>query len=175
MLKKYIPSFVFCAGLLFLSGSAVADTQRSAMISCPKIPEAEARLKCFDLAAEKYAREMNGMQRKETKANASQKKAATFGQGYLKTSPDPKVRKAQERGTETELNKIEYTVIKSQYSPHKKFILYMQNGQVWQQKDGGRIPLPKGNFKVIIKKGALGGYNIILPTRRSVIKVKRVR
>ena len=90
MLKKYIPSSVFCAGLLFLSGSAVADTQRSAMISCPKIPEAEARLKCFDLAAEKYAREMNGMQRKETEANAPQKNAATFGQGYLKTSPDPK-------------------------------------------------------------------------------------
>jgi len=66
-------------------------------------------------------------------------------------------------------------VVKYIYTGTKKFVLFMENGQVWKQKDDGRIRLPKGKFEVDIKKGMVGGYNMIVPTRKSLVKVKRLR
>jgi len=100
---------------------------------------------------------------------------SNFGKRQLRASPVKAVREAQKTAEKKELKNIRLKVVKYIYTGTKKFVLFMKNGQVWKQKDDGRVRLPKGEFDVEIKKGMVGGYNMIVPTRKSLVKVKRLR
>jgi hypothetical protein len=61
------------------------------------------------------------------------------------------------------------------WSPRKQFAVYLENGQVWMQKDNQRVRFPDGDFTVKIEKGAFGSYRMIIPGKTSFVRVVRYK
>lgn len=162
-----------------MAGSAAQAASVQSILDCTKITNDMSRLACFDVASKKLMGSTAGSDAGGIMHEAAQptkeEKIADFGKNQLRNSIVKEVRKKEKEEEKKELTEITLKVMKYQYTVTKKFVLFMENGQIWKQKDGNRIRLPKGEFNVIIKKGMLSGYNMIVPTKRSLVKVKRLK
>ncbi len=171
MINKAAIFFIF-SGSIILTHSPAWAAQQNAMLECVKIIDDTRRLACFDSVVENISESSNITQKVMP---TKQEKIADFGKTQLRESPVKAVRIEQKKAEEKDLKEITLKVKKSVYTATKKFVLFMENGQVWKQKDGRKIRLPKGAFEVVIKKGAIGGFNMIVPTKRTIIKVIRLK
>ena len=170
MIKKAIIfSVLFASAGSF--GNPARAQQIQSFIECSKIADNISRLACFDRAAQK----ISGAVATHDSPPTRKQEINNFGKQQLRASPVRAVREAQKTAEKKELKDIRLKVVKHVYTSTRKFVLFMENGQVWKQKDDGRIRLPGGEFYVEIKKGMIGGYNMIVPTRKSLVKVKRLR
>lgn len=80
---------------------------------------------------------------------------------------------------QTEVNSITAGVTDYAYTPFGKFIVFLDNGQVWRQIDGDTDhayfnDATKGT-KVTIERGAIGSYNLVINDHSTIFKVKRVK
>ncbi|MCF6196707.1 MAG: hypothetical protein L3J50_08390 [Emcibacter sp.] len=174
MIKRAVIFSILAGSTVLASNQAQAD-QLQSFLGCAKISNNERRLLCFDTVT-KNAIDSNIIQGSPHEVRATkEQKIANFGKTQLRESPIKKAREEQKKAEDKELKEIRLKVEKFIYTASKKFVLFMDNGQIWKQKDGNRIRLPKGEFEVIIKKGMLGGYNIIVPTKKTLIRVKRLK
>jgi len=171
MINKAAIFFIF-SGSIILAQSPAQAAPPNAMLECAKIIDDTRRLACFDSAAKNISGSSEVIQKV---IPTKQEKIAGFGKTQLRESPVKAVRVKQKKDEEKDLKKITLKVKKSVYTATEKFVLFMENGQVWKQKDGRKIRLPKGKFEVIIKKGMIGGFNMIVPTKRTIIKVIRLK
>ncbi|VAV93293.1 hypothetical protein MNBD_ALPHA01-191 [hydrothermal vent metagenome] len=174
MIKKAVIISLALAGTAFVGSMAHAG-QNNSILECTKIADDSRRLACFDSAAKNIPDAVAGQNTVKAATPTREEKIANFGKTQLRESPVKKVREEQKKAEEKELKDITLKVVKYTYTASKKFVLFMENGQVWKQKEDGRIRLPKGEFEVRIKKGAFSGYNMIVPTKKTIIKVKRLR
>lgn len=71
-------------------------------------------------------------------------------------------------------SKTSGTIKKVKKNPYGKFTIYLEQGQVWKQKDSSKLKLKKGD-QIIIEKAALGSF--VLSTEKSSrkMRVKRVK
>ena len=171
MINKAAIFFIF-SGSIILAQTPVQATQQNALLECAEIIDDTRRLACFDSAAKNISGSANITQKV---IPTKQEKVADFGKTQLRKSPVKAVRSEQKKVEAKDLKEITLKVKKSAYTATEKFVLFMENGQVWKQKDGRKIRLPKGQFEVVIKKGAIGGFNMIVPTKRTIIKVTRLK
>lgn len=142
-------------------------------LQCGEITEDRKRLECFD-AATQVVKRMALTQKDWAKARKKEKQD-NFGKSQLRTSPVKAVAKKQKQAEEKDLKSVKLKVVDYAYTSSKKFVLFMDNGQIWKQRSGTKIRLPKGSFEVEIKKAALSGFNALVPTHKSIIKVKRLK
>ncbi|NOZ65538.1 MAG: hypothetical protein GXP00_03420 [Alphaproteobacteria bacterium] len=174
MIKRAVIFSIIFGSIILVSNQAQAD-QVNSFLNCTKISENESRLACFDSAAKEMQNPvMSKVKQREVKITKEQK-VANFGKNQLRVSPVKKVREERKKEENKALKEIRLKVERYVYTASKKFVLFMKNGQVWKQKDGGRIRLPKGEFEVKIKKGLISGYNMIVPNKRTIIRVKRLK
>jgi hypothetical protein len=88
--------------------------------------------------------------------------------------------KTDERKVEAEeVNEITVGVTDYSYTPFGKFIVFLENGQVWRQQEGDSdrahfSGAPKDN-KVTITRGAFGSYNMQVNDAHHQFKVVRVK
>jgi hypothetical protein len=65
------------------------------------------------------------------------------------------------------------------YTPFGKFIVFLDNGQVWRQIEGDAdhaiFRKPAKNNKVMIGRGFIGSYNLTINDSDKVFKVTRVK
>ena len=65
------------------------------------------------------------------------------------------------------------------YNPFGRFIVFLDNGQVWKQIEGDvdRAVFPKlgKDNKVTISRGFIGSYNLTINDSAKVFKVTRVK
>jgi hypothetical protein len=98
----------------------------------------------------------------------------TFGQ---ESTP---VAKTEEKKVEAEeVNEITVGVTDYSYTPFGKFIVFLENGQVWRQQEGDTdrahfSGAPTDN-KVTITRGAFGSYNMQINDAHHQFKVVRVK
>jgi hypothetical protein len=163
------PSFVQCnvvigiavqkplrlSPLLFiaLASAACADTLSDTLneISrCSGIVDATERLHCYDSAAPR-AKE------------ALQPNPQNFGR------PAPQ---------SAEIPKITAVVREFSRTARGQAVFALDNGQTWRQLDGDdvrvRDPKPGAVLRVIIERGALGSYNLVIEGRNGMIRVRRI-
>ncbi|MCF6215613.1 MAG: hypothetical protein L3J58_05505 [Emcibacter sp.] len=171
MINKAAIFFIF-SGSIILVNSPVQAAPPNTMLECAKIIDDTRRLACFDAAVKNIPGSPDIIQKMMP---TKEEKLASFGKTQLRKSPVKAVRVKQKKAEEKDLKEITLKVRKSAYTATKKFVLFMENGQVWKQKDGGKIRLPKGAFEVVIKKGMIGGFNMIVPTKKTIIKVIRLK
>lgn len=174
MSKKAILFSVVFGGVFLASNLAQAD-QLGSILECTKFSTDDKRLACFDAATVSLVNAGAGKNTSQTAMPSSEMVVANFGKAQLRDSPVKVVREEAKQKDAQELKNITLKVVKFIYTPSKKFVLFMENGQIWKQRDGSRIRLPKGEFEVEIRKSMISGYNIIVPTRRSFIRVTRLK
>jgi hypothetical protein len=97
--------------------------------------------------------------------------------------PPPPATKPEEFGKpapeQDELKEISSNVIEFAKTARGKALFVLENGQVWRQIDGdGTVvldPQQGKTMKVLIERGFLGSYNLIIEGRNGLIKVTRIR
>jgi hypothetical protein len=77
------------------------------------------------------------------------------------------------------VNDITATVTDYSFTPFGKFIVFLDNGQIWRQQEGDSDRAhfqgtPTDN-KVILTRGAFGSYNLQLNDSHHQFKVIRVK
>lgn len=182
MIKMAVIFSLVFGSTVVISNQSKADQLQDFLLKCPTISEDASRLACFDDAAKKMLGSVVRSLGTDEAVSSAEKtkptredKISDFGKGQLRASPVKEVREQQKKEIKTELKAITLTVVKVVTTKLNKFVLYMGNGQVWKQKEGARIRLPKGEFKVEIKKGMMGSFKMYVPNRKSFIRVKRLK
>lgn len=174
MIKRVVIFSLFLGSAVFMSNQAQAY-QLQSILNCTKITENESRLACFDSEAKKMIVSGTSVLNTKKAMPTKEEQIDDFGKKQLRKSPVKKVKEEQKKEEEKLLKAIKLTVVNVAYTTTKKFVLFMENGQIWKQKDGERVRLPKGEFEVEIKKSMVSGFNMIVPTKRTFIRVKRLK
>ena len=76
------------------------------------------------------------------------------------------------------LDRIMATVTDFAYSPYGRFVVFLDNGQVWQQLEGDtdRAHFSKSKKDLVtISRGLLGSYNLVIGDHSGLFKVKRIK
>ena len=76
------------------------------------------------------------------------------------------------------LDSITAVVADYSFNPYDKFLVILDNGQIWQQleADSGKARFMKGEKNsVTISRGALGSYNLVVNDSSLLFKVKRLK
>jgi hypothetical protein len=87
--------------------------------------------------------------------------------------------KAKEETAALAVDRITAGVSEFAYNPFGKFIVFLDNGQVWKQIEGdvdrATFPNPGKDNKVTISRGFIGSYNLTINDSAKVFKVTRVK
>jgi hypothetical protein len=80
---------------------------------------------------------------------------------------------------EKEIDSISAGVTEFAFTPNKKFIVFLDNGQVWRQLQGdadeAHFHRTAADNKVMIERGLLGSYNLHINDSSKTYKVERVK
>ncbi|HEY2034938.1 MAG TPA: hypothetical protein VGH02_14755 [Rhizomicrobium sp.] len=196
---------VTTAGLLaVLSGIAQAgprDDVLAAMGKCAAMADDKERLGCYDGLAPRLRDALNAppatLDHPPTKeeqeswfgfdlgnvfgsAPAAQTTPEKFGADKL--PPPPAVASTGGNGVSAappepqEIDSITATVTEYSFNPFGKFIVFLDNGQVWRETDPDQAHFNKsGPNTVTIERGALGSYNLLINDGNHTYKVTRVK
>ncbi len=146
---------------------------RANLINCSKITSDNARLHCFDKLISQRNKQTVAV---VTSAAVStklpspildeqkieQKRVDSFAQEHLKKTKEKQGPKS-----------IVSTVTKLKKLIRGQWVIFLENGQKWQQKDTARLNLKVGN-KVRLDKGAMGAVYLYKEGTHRSIKVKRL-
>jgi hypothetical protein len=104
---------------------------------------------------------------------SQQTTSAQFGSDRL-----PSVH-AQEQTAAAEVDRITAGVTEVSFTPFGRFIVFLDNGQVWRQIEGdtdvATFKKPAKDNKVTIGRGLIGSYNLSINDSNRTFKVTRVK
>jgi hypothetical protein len=191
------------AAAFFAVPALAQDRQEvlEALGKCANLTDDKARLACYDTLAPRVKDALNsppsavassGPPTKEEQeswfgfnignlfgsAPAQQTTPQQFGSDKL-----PKVEPAPGEATAStpppELDSITAGVTEYAYNPFGKFIVFLDNGQVWSQLQGdseyAHFSKNAKDNKVTIERGFIGSYNLTLNDSEKVYKVTRIK
>lgn len=137
---------------------ACYDEAAEAVVNCASQTDKLDRLVCFDSLG------------KPARASITAKPAAP--QAAAPTTPDERFGLNNKRPEEPEAIKASVSTLKS--DPYGKFIITLDNGQVWKQIDSKRFRLKKDK-PVTIEKASLGSFMLTQEGSSKSARVKRVQ
>lgn len=154
--------------------SAFEDMSLSERVNfCGQINSTNERLSCFDALVVGTSKSDVSKESKKTvipvivetnKVPLAQKKEVDdFAKEHLKIADEDKG-----------LESITSTVTKLKKLLRGQWVIDLDNGQQWQQKDSANIKLKKGNI-VRIQKGAMGAIYLFKEGSHRSIRVKRLK
>lgn len=178
--------------LAFAAGPSAAkepeDTFKE-LAKCAVIPDAPARLSCYDAlmprvrAALATAPEQLSAEDQSTLFGLDF--SGLFGRGGSATTPEQfgadTIRRPEPEGGGglRPIDSITAGVTDYSRTPLGKFIVFLDNGQVWRQQDSDNeiadFRRNPADNKVTISKGAIGSYNLTLNGSSRIFRVKRVK
>jgi hypothetical protein len=181
---------------LLLSAPALAGTRDDvirAMDHCGAIVDKDERLACFDKLSPMVKEAIAQMPRSGPPTAEEQKSWFGFDFGDLfGTSPRTQTTPEQfgsealpakppapgEAPAPEPIDSITAKVAEYSFTANGKFIIFLDNGQVWRQIEGDTgKPLfsKRGDNVVKIERGVMGSYNLMVNDSAAVYKVKRIR
>jgi hypothetical protein len=189
-------------GLLAVaSGPALAgprDDVLEAMGKCASLTDDKARLACYDAAAPRLRDALNKPPEvlshppteEEQKSwfgfnlgglfgssapPAAQTTPGQFGADKLAAAAPPPAAPDAPAAPE-EIQSISANVTDYSFNPFGKFIVFLDNGQVWKETDSDTAHFNKnGANTVTIERGAMGSYNMHINDGNHTYKVTRVK
>ena len=185
--------------LLCLPAAALADPRDDvleALGKCAAIADDKGRLACYDAlsprAKEALAVPPEALARPPTKEE--QESWFGFDLGGLFSGGSPKQTTPEQFGSEKiappptqpgespkpeEIESIAAGVTEYSFTPFGKFIVFLDNGQVWRQQEGdsdhASFHTKAKDNKVTISRGFLGSYNLAINGSEKIFKVDRVK
>jgi hypothetical protein len=199
--------FVLAALLALAMASPAAADPRSdlvdGMTKCAAIGDGVARLACYDALnpALKAAQAAPPAAAPAPEAPAvappppapfvenrtagvptsEQTKPQQFGGEHLAPPPPPPGHEAEVAANQPPptIDNITATVVDYSFNPYDKFIVILDNGQIWQQIEsdtGIKARFQKGEKNTVtISRGFIGSYNLVLNDASIAYKVKRLK
>jgi len=171
MRVNYLILFSLFIGLV--SSNAFADTNSilaNGLSSCMNVSSDEQRLVCFDKLAKRNVTTVSSMKVIEKPVAAitqikteEAKKIDDFSKENLKKTEE-------EKGPDS----ITATISNVKQLIRGQWVVYLENGQKWQQQDAGKIKLKVGD-SVRLKKGSMGAVYLFKEGGNRNIRVKRLK
>jgi|SRR5215469_571899 len=167
-----------------------------AMSRCAAITDNSQRLSCYDALAPhvKDALAAPPEALPGNRAPTTEEQRSWFGfdlSGLFGASPSQQTTPAQfgsdrlpsthekEQTAAEEVDSITAGVTDVAFTPFGKFIVFLDNGQVWRQIEGDAdhaiFKKPAKNNKVTIGRGLIGSYNLTINDSDKTYKVTRVK
>ncbi|MGH6889091.1 MAG: hypothetical protein ACREHF_07845 [Rhizomicrobium sp.] len=176
-------------------GAPAAQDVLEAMGHCAGIADSGARLSCYDALAPRLrdvlATPPAALPAGRTPTEEEQRSWFGFDLGDLfgtgpaeQTSPAQfgantlPATHAKEEQAGAEVDSVTAGVSDVAYTPFGKFIVFLDNGQVWRQIEGDadHAIFPKsGKTSVTIRRGFIGSYNLTIGDSNRLYKVTRVK
>ena len=161
---------------------------------CASVADDKARLACYDAAAphvkQALAKPPETLGREPTK----EEQQSWFGfnlSGLFGSSPEQQTTPqqfgsdklpethAKEEAASQAVESITSGVTEYAYNPFGKFIVFLDNGQIWKQEEGDSdhalFRKKATDNKVTISRGALGSYNLSINDSDKVYKAVRIK
>lgn len=150
--------------------AAINSDLVSAISGCSSISKDDQRLACFDKLAQSSVTLLStttvinqSVSKTEQVISKETKKVDDFSKQHLKKTQE-EMGPDSISATISELNKL----IRGQW------VVYLENGQEWQQKDDRKIKLIVGD-RVLLKKGSMGAVYLYKEGSNRNIRVKRLK
>ncbi len=192
-LRICVAANVVAVGVLAASPAFAQDdlSLRRGLIHCASLETPDARLVCFEALAAMVVPETKGMigasvpKKPRTEAmplpdaaEQAQKKQ-TFGADRVKqpkqsatTTEDNKLGTKKEK----KLKGVIYNVVRATKDGEGRYILRMENGQIWRQIEPSYIRVPQSDtFEVRIVKGRFGDYKLRVGGKGRLSRVIRIK
>ena len=179
-MKQFI--MIFASLFLIANSSLIANatdettppakhSPLSSIYSCGDITDAMQRLACYDtnVAILKKAEQKKEIVAVDVAmAQTIKREAFGFHLPSLSKLGLPKI--GQDK-------KIDALVVKvsSIRKPGRKYIIKLENGQVWQEVGGRLNYVPKGNLTATIKPKSMGSYMLSISNGKTTVKGLRVK
>lgn len=185
-----------CLAVLVIAPAAASAGPRDDLIDgmakCATVTNNAARLACYDaLAPQLKAAQSAPQEPVENRAwydpgrifgtsPAQQTTPQQFGaEGLARPpAPPPKPGEPAPPTPPQPLDSITAKVSDYAYNPYGRTVVFLDNGQIWQQilGDTDHPHFRKGEVNtVVISRGALGSYNMVINDAGSAIKVHRIK
>ena len=162
------------------------------MAKCAAVADSAARLACYDaLAPQLKAAQSAPQEPGDNRAwydpgrifgvsPSAQTTPQQFGGEALAPPPPPPARPGEPPPPTppVSLDSITAKVTDYAYNPFGRAVVFLDNGQIWQQLEGDtdRVKFRKGETNtVVISRGALGSYNMVVNDTGSAIKMHRIK
>ena len=81
----------------------------------------------------------------------------------------------KQKSEEELLDELQLKWTKKKKDAHGKWIITLENGQVWRQTDSRRFNFGNSEQWVVISRGVMGSFFLGEPERSGGIRVKRVK
>jgi hypothetical protein len=144
------------AAAVLCSGAALADDMLDSVRQCVKQLDDAKRLACYDLAAGRTKPGRNDDLGVTNQLLHEKERAAGI------SAPSPK---------DLDLSAVVRTVEQAAYG---KFVVTLDNGQVWAQQEELDFPLAAGD-RITIRRGMLGALYFAKTGQNLTTRVRRVR
>ena len=155
--------------LPFLAFSAAASAQAPrALLDCTSILSDAERLACYDNAVKAFSSEARAVA--ERREAQSAKLAAAAAAAAAAQRSDSFGRPSEQR-----VDRIDSTLKEVLTDNSGKSVFILDNGQIWRQVDGFRLPNARPAAAVSIKRGAMGSYRLMIAGRNRTVQVVRMR
>lgn len=187
---------VMAAGAFSARAQAPTQDLLEALGRCAAIADDHARLACYDAASPRLkdalAAPPSSLPGNRTPTAEEERSWFGFDLGNLfgaspaqQTTPQqfgsdrlPET-KAKEDTAASIVDSITAGVTEISYTPFGRFIVFLDNGQVWRQSEGDvdRAVFRKTatDNKVTISRGFIGSYNLTINDSAKIFKVTRVK
>ena len=168
------PTLVLTAFALLVSPSAASSrpvqagtpAQVERLMACRSITAADQRLACYD----REAAAVNTAIANRDLVMVDKEKARAAGRSLFGfTVPNF----GGLFGNNDELSQIEGTIKSMGHNADGGWVITLEDGSVWSQTDDWPGLEPRPGKKVIVKRGILGSYSLLIPGQNG-IKVKRI-
>jgi hypothetical protein len=165
--------------------AAAADVSEADMVKCAGIVADAERLACYDSLAGRIAAAAAVVEQRQAEAAAAKRKAdAEAAAAAARAAEEAAARKREAFGAETtakrdmlsedKLDELSGRVTDYYTDRYGKYVLVLDNGQIWKQVDG-KLLIPREGDEVIVERAALGSYNMKILRQKRSVKAKRVR
>jgi hypothetical protein len=166
---------------LLLTPAAASAQDMSALAACAAKVEDADRLACYDAAVAAIAPETRATlaARKEAAAKAQAERLAAERAAAERAKRDSfggESVAAQRANLSAErLDSVEASITEVLRSPLGASVFLLDNGQIWRQSDIRQLPPIRPGAAVTLKRGALGSYQMTIPSIRRSMAVRRDR
>ncbi len=150
-----------------LSSAAAAQAPR-ALLDCTSILSDAERLACYDTAVKTFSSEARAVAERREAQSARLASAAAAAAAVQRAD-------GFGRASEVRVESIESTLKEVLTDSVGKSVFILDNGQIWRQVDGFRIPNARPGVAVTVKRGAMGSYRIAIAGSNRTAQVIRMR
>lgn len=137
---------------------------------CVQVKADKKRLACFDKVALKKVSSTFAQSKERATTIQNEKAELEAAQAVANFSKEDLKRTAKEKGPES----ITAVVSSVKKLVRGQLVVYLENGQKWQQKDSGKIKLKAGD-NIRLRKGSMGAVYLFKVGAHRNIRVKRLK